>query len=473
MPIPKQPSLRDYWSILSKRKTVIIITFVIVVLIAIYLTKEKKQEAIYNATAKIVIEGALVQLEPYFQRGEVIRRDYRASIDFIFLQTQHEIIKSRLVLEKAMEMLGYEGTGEETSIEDLKNMLVVSSSAESPGGGQNMPPEKGAILSVSVRNKNPRVAMEAANAIAQAYIELKEEERQNIISTLYSSLEKQVREAKAKLDAAEKTLEEYKNKEGLIILEGRDLSSQTIEQVNNQLLGVRSELAKKETLLKTLKELLAKDSLSALTLAAENLGSMVVINVGIKQEMLKAQHMLNSLLQIYKDKHPEVIRMKSQLKLYEQQLQGEVQGAIDSLQADIESKHKLEKMLAEFLQRPDLGEKQKKLQDLQRDVEFNRRFYENLFLRLKEVDITEQIEVLAEFKILDPAILPTEPLPTEKRRARLISPIIALIFAIILAFVFEYLDNTIKTIEDVETYLDIPVLGVIPHVSVAKKVKKK
>lgn len=467
MPIPSQPGLRDYWHIILKRKKIIIIILVIVICIAMYLTREKKEDIIYGATAKIVIEGALTWVQP--SQGPLVSREFRADLDTVFIQTQYEIIKSKPLIERAIKILGWDIQDKEIAINRIKGSLIVGSLEQRREGYE----ERGAIISISARNTNPRTAMEIANAIAEAYIELKQEERQNAIGSVYINLEKQVREAKAKLDTSEKVLEEFKKKEGLIVLEDKqDISAQTIEKINNQLIEVRAEIAQKETLLKTLKDLLPKDSLSALTLASEQLGPIRAINIGLKQKLLDTQNNLNTLLQIYKEKHPEVIRVKSELELIKQQIDQEVKGAIDSLVADIETKHNLEKTLVTFLQRPDLGEQQKKYMDLKREVDFNRKFFETLLTRLREVDVREQVSNLPDFKILESASLPTSPMPSSKKKGRLISPLIGLILGIMLAFILEYLDNTIKTIEDVETYLDMVVLGIIPHISRVVKKKK-
>ena len=469
MPIPSQPTLRDYWRIISKRKKVVIITTIIVIAIALILTREKKEKAVYQTTARIVIEGALVQIQPR-QGSELVSRGYRAAIDVVFLQTQYEIIKSAPVIERALKILGWETQDKDAAINRIKRSIIVGPSVGNKEvGGEG----RGAIIYITSRDTNPRAAMEIANAMAEAYIELKQEERQNVIGNVYANLEKQVREAKAKLDAYEKNMEEYRKKEGLIILENKgDISSQTVQKINNQLIEVRAEIAQTETLLKTLKDLLPKDSLSALTLASEQLGQIRAINIGLKQKLLDTQNNFNAVLQMYKEKHPEVIRVRSELELVKQQIDQEVKGSIDSLTADIETKRNLEKTLVVFLERPDLGEKQKKYTELQREVDFNRRFYETLLSRLKEVDVIEQLGDVAEYKILEPASLPTSPLPTENKKGRLISPLIGLIFGLSLAFVLEYLDNTIKTIEDVETYLDMAVLGIIPHIPGAEKKKR-
>ena len=144
--------------------------------------------------------------------------------------------------------------------------------------------------------------MEMANAVTQAYIDLKKEERQDLIGNVYTKLEDQVREVKAKLDISEKKLEDFKKKEGLIAIEDRaDLSVQTVHQLNQRLVNVKSEIAEKETLLKTLKELSQKENLSALTLISDKLWQTHSVNIELKNRLLQKENELNNLKQIYKE----------------------------------------------------------------------------------------------------------------------------------------------------------------------------
>lgn len=467
MPLPQQSNLRDYWRIILKRKKALIITFSIVMIVGLFLTREKKTEAIYQATAKITVEGAFVQVQP-LPEANVVRREPWVTLNPAFLQTQYGIIKSQPVAERAINILGWDIQNKEMVINRIKNSTTV----QGPGMG---PGEASTIISISATDTNPREAMEIANAITQAYIDLKKEERENLIGSVYAKLEDQVREVKAKLDASEKRLEEFKKKEGFVAIEDRvDLTSQTVQQVNQRLIDVRSAITERESLLKTLKEMWQKDSLSALTMISEKLWQTHEVNVDLKRRLLDKQNELNNLIQIYKEKHPEVIRVNSELQMIKKQVDDEVKGIISSLESDIETNRNLEKTLSSFLQRPDFGEKQTKYTDLKREVDLNRDLYMNLLRRLKEMDVTEQISNLPEIKIIELASLPTKPLPSAKKRGRLMTPAIALILGIMLAFLLEYMDNTIKTIEDVETYLDMPVLGVIPHiVGVSKKIKIK
>lgn len=468
MPLPQQPNLRDYWRIISKRKKGFVITFIIVMILGLILTKEKVKELIYQATAQIAVEGAFVQVEPLYGQN-VVRREPWVALNPVFLQTQYGIIKSQGVIERAIKLLGWDMQNKEMLIRRIKGSLAV----QGPGYG---PEQASSIISISAIDPNPREAMEISNAITQAYIDLKKEERQNLIGSVYAKLEDQVREVKAKLDASEKKLEEFKKKEGFVNIEDRtDLTAQTIQQLNQRLIEVRSNIAEKEVLLKTIKELWQKDNISAMSLISEKLWQTNPVNIGLKQKLLEKQNELNNLLQIYKEKHPEVLRVNSELQMARQQVDNEVKGAINSLESDIETNRNLEKTLLSFLQKPDFGEKQAKYADFRREVDLNKDLYTNLLRKLKEMDVTEQISNQPEIKIIELASLPTEPLPSANKTGKLISPVIALILGLMVAFLLEYLDNTLKTIEDVENYLDMPVLGVIPHIVGApiKKIKLK
>jgi uncharacterized protein involved in exopolysaccharide biosynthesis len=466
MPIPQQPNLRDYWRIILKRKKALLIIFSMVLILGLFLTREKKTEDYYQATAKITVEGAFVQVEP-LPGQNVVRRDPWVVLNPAFLQTQYGIIRSQGVIERAIKILGWDIQNKEMVINRIKNSINVQ--GPEAGGG-------GSIISIFATDTNPREAMEVANAVTQAYIDLRKEDRENLIASVYGKLEDQVREVKKKLDASEQKLDDFKKKEGFVVLEDRvDLTAQTISSMNQRLIDIRSEITEKENLLNTVKDLWQKDNLAALALLSEKLWQSQPVNTGLKQKIIDKQNELNNLLQIYKEKHPEVIRVTSELRLIKQQIDSEIKGAISSLESDIASKHNLEKIIASSLQKPDYGERQTKYMDLKREIDLNKDLYMNLLRRLKEMDVTEQIVNQPDVKIVELASLPTSPLPTPKKRGKAVTPVVALTLGIMVAFLLEYLDNTIKTIEDVENYLDMPVLGVIPHVegTKVKKIRRK
>ena len=104
---------------------------------------------------------------------------------------------------------------------------------------------------------------------------------------------------------------------------------------------------------------------------------------------------------------------------------------------------------------------------LKREVEINRALYESLLKRAKETNITEDLQV-SNVSIVDPARIPDVPFKPKKGLNILLATIVGLTMGIGLAFFLEYLDDTIKTPEEVERYLKIPFLGYIGRVIIAK-----
>jgi capsular polysaccharide biosynthesis protein len=91
----------------------------------------------------------------------------------------------------------------------------------------------------------------------------------------------------------------------------------------------------------------------------------------------------------------------------------------------------------------------------------NQKIYDALLVRLKEVDITGNIDV-SNVRITEKAQLPMYPVNPNKKRNLLLGAILGLMIGIGISFLWEYLDRSLRTEEDVEKYLGLPVLAIIP-----------
>ncbi|MCJ7540148.1 MAG: DUF4388 domain-containing protein, partial [Desulfobacterales bacterium] len=99
---------------------------------------------------------------------------------------------------------------------------------------------------------------------------------------------------------------------------------------------------------------------------------------------------------------------------------------------------------------------------LQRNVETNQKLYDILLSKVKESNITDNIDV-SNIRIVEEAVIPEWPLPQNKSRNLMMSFILGLIGGVGLVFFFEYLDRSLRTEEDVQKYIGLPVLSVIPE----------
>jgi succinoglycan biosynthesis transport protein ExoP len=98
---------------------------------------------------------------------------------------------------------------------------------------------------------------------------------------------------------------------------------------------------------------------------------------------------------------------------------------------------------------------------LQRNVETNRNLYNTLLSKLKETNINSNVD-MSNIRITEKATTPRSPITLDSTRRVIKNILLGLVIGIALAFGREYLDQTLRTEEDVQRYLNLPVLSVIP-----------
>ena len=152
----------------------------------------------------------------------------------------------------------------------------------------------------------------------------------------------------------------------------------------------------------------------------------------LQKKLVDAEFELTTLMQKYTDKHASVMKQKEQIKELESQL-------------GILSKQELDYIR------------------LDREVEANKKVYSMLKEKLEEARITEA-QKISDVSIVNPAVMPHSPVSPQKQTNVLIGGMAGLILGFTIAFLFETLDTSIGTIEDVEKSVKLPVLGIIPSI---------
>lgn len=160
----------------------------------------------------------------------------------------------------------------------------------------------------------------------------------------------------------------------------------------------------------------------------------------IHNELVELEFKLAAFLQRYTEEHPQVMQLREQIKNLEAQLAG-------------------------------FSGQELEYARLVREVEVNKKLYNMLKEKLEEARITEAQKV-GDISIVDPALCPGSPVGPRKEMVAIIGGILGLILGIGLAFMFETMDTSIGTIEDVERVVQLPILGVIPSISTDEKDKK-
>ncbi|MDP2942148.1 MAG: GNVR domain-containing protein, partial [Candidatus Omnitrophota bacterium] len=164
------------------------------------------------------------------------------------------------------------------------------------------------------------------------------------------------------------------------------------------------------------------------------------IAVPLQNKLIELESKRAESLLTYTELHPDIIKLNEQ-----------IQGI----------KERLEKM----------SEKELEFARLTREFEMNEKAYRELEDRYREAQFAEAEEV-SDVNIVDPASVPTRPVKPNRVLNLLMGIIVGLTLSLVSAFVTEHLDTSLGTIEDVESVIKLPVLGVIPRLPIKDERKK-
>ena len=178
------------------------------------------------------------------------------------------------------------------------------------------------------------------------------------------------------------------------------------------------------------------------------------------------QAKVSSLQKVFLPGHPEMQAEKANLRELQGRLTAEVQRLQESIRADYEAANRTEKLLNDSLtsQKSQVAKLQDNLTDFQilkRDAQTNEQLYQALLARVKEANISSTM-VPSNVAVIDPGPLPSKPFKPKTARNLALAGFLGLTLGVGLALVVEHLDDSIKSVDDLERVCHLPSVGVVP-----------
>ncbi|RME20906.1 MAG: polysaccharide biosynthesis tyrosine autokinase, partial [Deltaproteobacteria bacterium] len=285
-------------------------------------------------------------------------------------------------------------------------------------------------------------------------------------------LASQAAELKTRMEQAEYQLYEYKRKQHIlsVSLEDRqNIISQRLQDLNQTLNKVQAERIALEA--RRQKILDIKEHRLALDAVDKVISNPLIQQLKANYVKLKEEH--TELSTKYLPDHPKMKVVENKLKLLQRSINREIDNVLESLEAEYQVKLDSEKRLRRELERvkaeaQELNKKEIEYNRLKRVADNYAALYQHILKRQKEATLAAHQETNNVYK-LDSAVEPLRPVYPRVKLNLLLAMVVGLLGGIGLAFFLEYLDNTVKTQEDVERQLGVPFLGLIPTIKPEEK----
>ncbi len=447
--------LREFGRTLFRRRRMILLVTSIIILLALLITLFSKP--VYRATATLQIERESTKVVNIDFLGAGDIRDTRD-----FYQTQFELIRSRALASQVITSLKLEeklastsllsqfkawfsttdASNKQTAIEDL---LLENLTVE--------PVKNSRLVAVSYTSSDATQAAEIANAVVSTFKNMNTDRRLSATTDAENYLDKTVQETKARLDKSEQRLNQYARDHEIFQLDDEEstTSSKALKELSEELIQVqkqRIEQESKHDILADKNRPLA-DRVGVLDKDAPYLQAL-----GQKLDKLKAQQ----------EKQP-IANIAEQIKKLETDIEIEVAAKGDSLKGELEAAKRKEDLIREGISKAKTEAMQEQdttiaYSTLKREVTTNQELYQNLQQRLKEVNIVGGVAA-NNIAVIDPAQTPLKKFKPNLSSNLLFGTLLGLLLGISAAFMREFLDDTVKDINELERTTQLPVLGVM------------
>lgn len=478
-----RPQSIDYWRALAFRKWAILLAGAAVALVAWLIVREITP--VYRATSTVLVEASsakVVSIEGVYS-GINASREY--------FQTQAENVRSREILLRVARELDLVKLGEfnpryrkvplwESLISRYLPVVAewlqfpevpVSDEAAEAVVVRRMSEHlrvelvrMSQLLHISFDARDPVLAARIANAIAESFIQADLQARTTITRTAGQALNERLADQQAKLDAAERALQTYREREGLPDSKTSDLSGagRQLDELIQKLVDARVRRSEAEE---------AVNLVRAARTGSYDAVPAVMRSAAVqraREQETEAERNLAEVSHRFGVAHPKYAAAAADLKSARENTQKQIQTVIASTEKEYTAARATEQTLEEAIalartRIQSMNRKEIELRALEREAITNRQLYQTLLSRYKETAATTELQ-MPSARVMETAVPPPRPVRPAKLLIVSASAAVGLFLAAFVALVLERIDNKVRTVEDVEGMLGQPLLAALPVV---------
>lgn len=462
--IVAQPAAREQritpsevWRVITKWWWLIAaITFVCVVT-AIVLSLLVQPEYRAKSTLEVNREGVQV-----VQSGQV---DAMEMGDREFLTTQAGLLRSRALAERVARSLNL-ANGPNFDQATPRAVREVQAADLVQGSVAVNPIRDSRLIELTVESTDPELAARIANAYGDNFIQSNLERRFEATSYARNFLEQRLATVRKKLEESERQLVAYAQRQGIVTLNvdtgsGGGRTEQSVDAASLTALNGSLSQARADRIAAEQRYRQAQGSRAT----SEILGNSTIQSLTQQRDQLQAEY--QEKLGIYQPDYPLMAQMRSRIQSLSSAINREVSNVGGSVRGEYQAAIGKERQLEAQVNRLkaallNLRGRSIQYTIFQREVDTNRALYDSLLQRYKEVGVAGGVGSNI-VSVVDRAQTPTAPFKPNLPFNLIVGLIGGLLIGFGAAFGLEWMDDTIKTPDDVTGKLGIPALGLVPR----------
>ncbi|MDT8377023.1 MAG: AAA family ATPase [Mariprofundaceae bacterium] len=446
-------NLEEYWQVILRRRFIILFCAMSMGVFSWIFTWLNQPPPLYSSSASVKIEPASNMADALLRGGS-----YRPTDD---MSTQLALIQSYTLMErvaKRLEIIPQELTSEEIRVNPdyVDKVLSLKDEISADQDGDS------GIIRISVVSMSAEFARDLAQTVADEFRIFNIEEKNKRVFDAKKFIQQQLLVVGERLKRGEEAVRDYRHANNLSQTgSDSEVMSRLISDMEQEYRQAVTRLNDLSFALQQLRERVRKGdwNYQAATVSGDVSTYFDELNKRLVTMALKHTELTTN----FTDEHPQVIELRDQAS-----------GILESMVDELDKQVNLTQRRMQNLQ-AGMDDTQKKyhglpeqaldLQRLQRTVRINEDLYDLLEKKYQEVLIQES-EKVQEVSLVRPAMLSHVRVnPVRTAQTAVAGFILGLVMGLIIALVLETMDTSVGTIEEVEAFLEVPVIGFVPHLT--------
>ena len=448
----------DYWRIIRVRIATILLVFLLTAITTTVVTFLIPPT--YMSISRIAVEKDTSDIAPLMGVQAA-----QSSFDPYFISTEFEKIQSQIVLDAVVQSCelreewkddnGGEPLSELVARKRLEKVIDVSQYRNT------------SIIELRAYDGDEDLAREIAQALAEEYKSYRSNLQKRRVEAGINKLKERMEKTDEEISVMQATVDDLRVKLGISDAAGEDSYSivepEIVRRYESELITAKGLYTQQATLLEGLKEQSSENLRESILTAYPD----AQLDALVREYQTGQTTLANKSIDLGEG-HPTIKSLRAALQSFDSQIQNRIQGILAGLELRVSSS--LAQVNELQMAVDDAKSKEAKVQeegreyfDAKRRLSNTTRMRDTILFRIMQEEVDLDLPKESSVEIIDKADNPIRPVRPNIPLNIALGVIVGLILGVGLAFFIEYLDTSVKTIDDVERALNAAVLGVIPQ----------